>query len=76
MKIAAVTPKIHLGDCEYNADRITEFVDKVRDRGCGLVVFPKLVLTGNTCGDVLENADFKKSDGSGIGKDTKENGGA
>ena len=61
MKIATVTPKIHLGDCEYNAGRIAEYAEKAGEEGCGLVVFPELVLTGSTCGDILGNADFKKN---------------
>lgn len=62
MKIAAVTPKIHLGDCEYNADRIIEYAKQGFERGCELVVFPSGVITGNTCGDYAENADLKMSE--------------
>ena len=72
MKIAAVTPKIHLGDCKYNADRIVEFAKKASSNGCGLVVFPELVLTGNTCGDVLGNADFKKNTAAALEKIRKK----
>lgn len=68
MKIAAVTPKIHLGDCEYNVDSMAEYAEKAAAEGCRLVVFPELVLTGSTCGDVLGNADFEKATATALEK--------
>ena len=72
MKIAAVTPKIHLGDCEYNAGRIAEYAEKAAAEGCRLVVFPELVLTGSTCGDIPGNADFEKAAATALEKIREE----
>lgn len=51
MKIAAVTPEIHLGDCGYNSDLIIQYSKETFDKGCGLAVFPGFSLTGCSCGD-------------------------
>jgi len=53
VKVAAATPKIKVGDCEYNAKEICRLIDKVHRKGAKLVVFPELCITGYTCGDLF-----------------------
>lgn len=49
IKVACATPKIKVGDCEYNAKEICKLIDEVYDNGAQFVVFPELCITGYTC---------------------------
>ncbi|HHV12022.1 MAG TPA: NAD(+) synthase [Clostridiales bacterium] len=53
LRVAAATPVIRVADCEYNAGRIIELIDKTEADGNKLVVFPELCVTGYTCGDLF-----------------------
>lgn len=53
IRAAAMTPKIRVADCEYNADRICELIDEASGRDARIIVFPELCLTGYTCGDIF-----------------------
>lgn len=53
VKVAAATPKIKVADCEYNAERISELIDEVCEKGTKLVAFPELCITGYTCSDLF-----------------------
>ncbi len=53
LKAAAVTPKIQVGECAYNAAQICKKIDEVYQRGVQLAVFPELCITGYTCGDLF-----------------------
>ncbi|NLL92888.1 MAG: NAD(+) synthase [Clostridiales bacterium] len=53
IKVAALTPKIKVADCEYNADRIIELIDEAEDNKAKIAVFPELCITGYTCSDLF-----------------------
>ena len=53
IKVAAVTPKVRVADPEYNAEKIIEGIDSAMVEGAKIIVFPELVLSGYTCGDLL-----------------------
>lgn len=53
IKVACATPKIKVGDCEYNAKEICKLIDEVYDNGAQFVVFPELCITGYTCSDLF-----------------------
>ena len=53
VKVAAVTTKIKVADCDYNTDRIIEAINKCVAKGVDLVTFPELCITGYTCGDMF-----------------------
>lgn len=53
LKVAAITPKIKVADCKYNAQVICEELDKAYVREAKIIVFPELCLTGYTCGDLF-----------------------
>lgn len=53
IKIAAVTPRLVLGDCGKNADNIIENAKAAAKMGAKLIVFPQLSLTGCTLGDLF-----------------------
>ena len=53
LKVAAAIPHLRVGDCDYNAGRMTALAEQAAQRGAEIVVFPELSLTGYTCGDLL-----------------------
>ena len=53
MKVAAAVPRVRVADCDCNATRIMELMDRAADRGVEAVVFPELAVTGYTCGDLF-----------------------
>ena len=53
LKVAAVTPKIKVGDTNYNAGQIISYIKQAADAGVKLAVFPELCITGYTCSDLF-----------------------
>ncbi len=53
VKVSAASPVIRVADCEYNAERVIEAIEKAKKLGVKVLVFPELTLTGVTCGDLL-----------------------
>ena len=53
VKVAAAAPVIRVADCDYNAARIIETIEKAQNAGVKVLVFPELTLTGVTCGDMI-----------------------
>lgn len=53
LKVAAATPRIRVADCAYNTARVEELIAAAAEQGVSLCVFPELVLTGYTCGDLF-----------------------
>ena len=53
IKVAALTPKIRVADCDYNAAKICLMIDKAWKEGAKLMVFPELCITGYTCADLF-----------------------
>lgn len=53
VKVAAVTPKIKVADCIYNAEEICKGIDTAAAAGAKVIVFPELCITGYTCEDLF-----------------------
>ena len=53
VKAAAVTPKIRVADCVYNARQICREMELAEANGAKIIVFPELCLTGYTCSDLF-----------------------
>ena len=53
VKAAVGTPAIRLADCEYNAERIFEMVQRAEAEGAKLLVLPELCITGYGCKDLF-----------------------
>ena len=53
IKVAAVTPGVRVADPVYNAEKVREGIDSAMVEGAKLIVFPELVISGYTCGDLL-----------------------
>lgn len=59
-RIAAVSPRVYLGDCRKNAQEILSWMDRLSKEGVQAAVFPELSLTGYTCGDLLLNETLQR----------------
>ena len=53
IKAAACSPKIQVGNPEYNGKAILKQIKEAAGKGAKLIVFPELCLTGYTCGDLF-----------------------
>lgn len=53
IKIACVTPKLRVADCDYNVAQIIKNATEAAAHGAKLIVFPELCITGYTCGDLF-----------------------
>ncbi len=53
VKVAAVTPKVTVGDVEKNAEEIARLIEEAKSKGVRLAVFPELSLCGYTAGDLV-----------------------
>ena len=58
MKIALVQQNYHIGNFEYNTDKIIQAIHKAREGGADLVVFSELSVCGYPPRDFLEFEDF------------------
>ena len=62
IRVAAASPKVRVGDVDYNVSQTVHFAKKAADNNCAVIVFPELGLTGYTCGDLfLQNALLDKA---------------
>jgi len=46
IKVAACQMEPHIGDIDYNLNKMIEFIDKAADQGATLIVLPELANTG------------------------------
>ncbi|MCL1863688.1 MAG: NAD(+) synthase [Defluviitaleaceae bacterium] len=53
VRVAAVTPKIRVADCVYNANAIIDAINKANEQNIRLICMPELCITGYTCGDLF-----------------------
>ena len=53
IRVAAASPKVKVGDVEYNVAETAGLARKAAERDCAVIVFPELGLTGYTCGDLF-----------------------
>lgn len=58
IRVAAVSPKVHLGDPFANALEITRAAAAAEEKGAAITLFPELSLTGYTCGDLFHSGQL------------------
>jgi NAD+ synthase (glutamine-hydrolysing) len=66
LALAQLNPRV--GDLEGNAAKITEYIERARDEGAELVVFPELVLTGYPPEDLLLKEHFLRATQEALAK--------
>ena len=60
-RVAAVSPRVHLGDVAANEKEIATAIHRLKTKGVQLAVFPELCLTGYTLGDLLLHPMVQKA---------------
>ncbi len=53
IRVATAVPPVVVGDAVKNAADICAYIRAADEKGCDLVVFPELALTGYTCADLF-----------------------
>ncbi len=53
LTVAAVSPKISVGNVTKNCDEIINIIDGIKDKNIDVIAFPELTLCGCTCGDLF-----------------------
>ncbi len=53
IRVAASTPEVKVADVEFNREQVCKGILEGRDREASIMVFPELVLTGYTCGELF-----------------------
>ncbi|KKQ34041.1 MAG: NAD synthetase [Candidatus Nomurabacteria bacterium GW2011_GWB1_37_5] len=61
LRVAAATPKLKVGDVEFNTKQIIEAAKKASSEGASLIVFPELSITGYTAGDLFQQGILLES---------------
>ena len=54
IRVAAASPKIRVGDVDFNIAQTVSFARKAAAKDTAVIVFPELGITGYTCGDLFE----------------------
>ncbi len=53
IKVASATPALRLADTKFNTEACISIAEKAYGNGVKLLVFPELVLTGYSCGELF-----------------------
>ena len=53
LRVAAASPKLKVGDCNYNLSEIKSVITQAVEQNVQVVCFPELCITGSTCGDLF-----------------------
>lgn len=58
LRVATATPKVHIANCERNAQEITYLYKEAMGKKVAIVVFPELCITGYSLGDLVQRGDL------------------
>jgi NAD+ synthase (glutamine-hydrolysing) len=58
MKVALVQYNFHVGNFDYNINKIIEGIEKAKQQGADLAVFSEMTVCGYPSGDFLEFSDY------------------
>ena len=53
VKTAAITPSVRVADVKFNVREMARLVKEYAAKGCKLIVFPELAVTGYTAADLF-----------------------
>lgn len=72
IRIGCAVPPVCVGDVQRNTEDVIEKLRQADARGCDVVVFPELALTGYTCADLFFQETLLASSEAGIERITRE----
>jgi NAD+ synthase (glutamine-hydrolysing) len=55
VRVAAAVPRVRVGDCTYNAERLLDLLAQAQRQRVHVLAFPELALTGYTCADLFQH---------------------
>lgn len=58
IKVASASPKLKVGNCDFNAKKIIENIEDAYKKKAKIIVFPELAITGYSCGDLILNSQL------------------
>lgn len=61
LRVATATPRVHITNCEKNAEEIIYLYKQAVSKKVALVVFPELCITGYSLGDLVQRGDLLAS---------------
>lgn len=53
IRVAAAVPQLRVAEVDFNTEQIIKIIKE--NRGCGIIVFPELCITGYTCADLFQS---------------------
>ena len=53
IRVAAVSPKLKVADCEYNTSEMKKVIERAVQEKVQILCFPELGITGYSCGDLF-----------------------
>ena len=53
IKVCAATPDLKVANTAYNVNECVKLAEAANEEGAKLIVFPKLTITGASCGDLF-----------------------
>jgi len=68
IRIACAVPQVSVGNVKKNTDDICAYIKEADEKGCDLVAFPELALTGYTCGDLFFQKTLQTAVKEAMGK--------
>ena len=68
IRVATAVPPVAVGDAVKNAEDICKYIAQANEKGCDVVVFPELALTGYTCADLFFQQTLLRESMSGLQK--------
>ncbi|HNF14911.1 MAG TPA: NAD(+) synthase [Leptospiraceae bacterium] len=60
LRAAAVSPKVRVGDPDTNTSAILAAAEDAAGKGCEIILFPELCITGYTCADLFSQGTLLK----------------
>ncbi len=61
IRVATASPAMRVADCDFNAEKMLLLVEKARQTGAQVLLFPELGVTGYTCGDLFRQTTLLAS---------------
>lgn len=61
VRVAAASPEMRVGDCEFNKKRIIEIIQRADQQQVEFLVLPELCITGYTCSDLFRQTVLQES---------------
>lgn len=68
VRCSAAVPRLRVGDVDFNCGEILQWIDKARESGSGLIVFPELSVCGYTCQDLFFQRALREACVSAVDK--------